>query len=150
MSLYNLLHGINPFSKFYTDLLGLDMARIPRFRDTYLEADNQETRIVIHTRTGGGNRETFSDHNKYLTENPNYLFDRDDDFDRTYANWFFKIPEEAKNMMVSIIEKDLRKAPKEQWQDLIKKMNEKNTDDPKVKHALEVGKEIFDKLGLIK
>lgn len=148
MSFYNLMHGVNPFAKFYLAILGFDFEQIPRFRDAYLAADEKETRIVIHTRTGGGNREAYHEANTRICENPNYLYDRDDEFDPTYANFYFAIPDEFKHMMVPLIELDLRKAPKDAWPELLEKIKE-GADDAKTQRAMEVGKEIMEKLGLI-
>ena len=66
--------------------IGLKKEQIERFRG----AGIQEGEIIIHTRTGGGNREAYP--NKILTQNKYYLRDADDDFDSTYADYFFKIP----------------------------------------------------------
>lgn len=42
-------------------------------------------------RTGGGNREDYP--NAALTTHPLYLRDVDDDYDPTYAHYYFRIPE---------------------------------------------------------
>lgn len=50
--------------------------------------------ICILTRTGGNNREAYS--NAALTKHPNYLRDYDADFDDTYANYLFTLPDELR------------------------------------------------------
>jgi hypothetical protein len=57
--------------------------------------------VAIYTRQGGGNRECWCDdydnhedyclsaNNEELTNHPNYLSDSDDDFDSTYATFYF-------------------------------------------------------------
>ena len=53
MSLYNALFGTNPFANALLMALGITASDVPRFRDCYLDDDGK---IVIFTRTGGGNR----------------------------------------------------------------------------------------------
>ena len=90
MSLYNMLFGKNPNTKDILSVLGLEEGYIERFRDCWVDEDENE--ICIYTRTGGWNREDFP--NTILTSNKYYLYDEDDDFDNTYATYHFSIPEE--------------------------------------------------------
>lgn len=103
MSLYNMLFGVNPLTKDVLSALKLDSETIPRFRDAYF--DHVENRLVVFTRTGGGNRDYYENSieedyegptNLDLKNHPNYLTDEDDDFDSTYAYFYFSIPEESK------------------------------------------------------
>lgn len=87
MSLYNMLFGKNPDTKEILALLGLEESQIERFRDCFVEND----KILIFTRTGGGNREYYP--NEALVNHPNYLYDEDDEFDPTYAYYYFSLPE---------------------------------------------------------
>ena len=89
MSLYNILFGKNPDTAAILSALSLSEASIQRFRDCWIDEDNN--RIVIYTRTGGGNREYFP--NEALTSHPLYLYDEDDDFDNTYASYYFSLPQ---------------------------------------------------------
>lgn len=89
-SLYNMIFGKNPDTKDILALIGLTEGDVERFRDCFIE----DGEIVILTRTGGLNREDFK--NKELISNPHYLYDRDDDFDNTYAYYHFSIPAEHK------------------------------------------------------
>lgn len=57
--------------------------------------------VSVHTRQGGGNRECYcddyeshedyclSENNDGMTKHPNYLSDADDDYDSTYATFYF-------------------------------------------------------------
>ena len=90
MSLYNIMFGKNPNTKDILSVLGLEEGFIERFRDCWV--DEEENEICILTRTGGWNREDFP--NTILTSNKYYLYDEDDDFDNTYATYHFSIPEE--------------------------------------------------------
>jgi len=92
MSFYNLLFGKNPKSDFILALIGLKECDVERFRDSWL--DLGEEKIVVLTRTGGGNRAGYP--NELLKKNKYYLYDKDDSFDCTYAYFYFKIPEEIK------------------------------------------------------
>ena len=88
MSLYNMIFGKNQRTKEILATLGLDELDIERFRDCHV--DKEDGKIVILTRTGGGNREYYP--NKRLIEHPNYLYDEDDEYDSTYAYYYFSIP----------------------------------------------------------
>lgn len=82
----------NPNKDDVLKAIGLKEEDIERFRG----AGVQDGEIVIHARTGGGNREDYP--NQILTSNPYYLRDYDDDFDCTYATYHFSIPEEHKEI----------------------------------------------------
>lgn len=85
--------------------VGLDPDKIPRLRGAGIQKMDEDSTpdycIVIHTRTGGGNRELYEadedilgDSNPYMRTSPYYLMDRDDEFDSTYADFFYRIPED--------------------------------------------------------
>jgi hypothetical protein len=61
MSLYNALFGANPNSDVLMRILVEAQPKFNpgRFRDIYLNADG--SRILLHTRNGGGNREHYED-----------------------------------------------------------------------------------------
>lgn len=90
MSLYNLLFGKNPSTEIILALIGLKENDVQRFRDCGIDFENKQ--IFIYTRTGGGNRWDYP--NEKLTSNPYYIYDEDDDFDSTYATYYFKFPPE--------------------------------------------------------
>jgi hypothetical protein len=87
--MYNMLFGKNPDTKTILSALSLTELDVERFRDCWI--DGKEDKIVIYTRTGGGNREDYP--NSALVNHPLYLYDEDDDFDPTYAYYYFAIPE---------------------------------------------------------
>ena len=72
------------------NLLGLKEGDISRYRGCDVIGDE----IVIYARTGGDNRNYYS--NEKLTQNPYYLYDEDDDYDETYANYYFSVPTKEK------------------------------------------------------
>lgn len=64
-----------------------------RFRDAWVEWDeNQVLRIAVYTRNGGGNRPDYAAVTDALRQHPCYITDRDDDFDSTYATYYFHFP----------------------------------------------------------
>ena len=113
MSMYNMLFGMNPDSDKLLELLGKTRGDFGRFRNVYME----DGFIVVHTRNGGGNREDYEDVFDEMSEHPWYSHDADDDFDCTYANIYFKVPENHKDF-VSIMNLDEGAKPSEQWAEL--------------------------------
>ena len=135
--LYNALFGINLNGTQLLQVIGLDSGDIYRFRDCYL---TEEGEIAVYTRGGGGNRECYC--HDYTTEeertatlgtskhdpgcvrilqskmrsNPNYLYDQDDDFDCTYATFYFKVPDEAKAALKGV---EASAPPAEKWDALL-------------------------------
>lgn len=111
MSLYNMLCGTNSQSDALLAMLGITRDNVPRFRDCYLE----NGKIVIYTRTGGGNREFYASEescreangpefeptgpfNSDLEKIPGYVGDEDDSFDSTFAHFRFEVPEKYKEL----------------------------------------------------
>ena len=89
MSFYSMIFGGNPSTKEILAALSLTELDVERFRDCWINEDDEE--IVIFARTGGWNREDYP--NRALTQHPLYLYDEDDDFDNTYAYYHFSLPE---------------------------------------------------------
>jgi len=50
--------------------------------------------IRIHTRNGGGNREDYIAEIESMRRHPWFVRDVDDDYDRTYADFYFRIPDD--------------------------------------------------------
>ncbi len=117
MSMYNLLHGVNPFAPILLKILDVDtIKKIPdidtdneektkkyvkecidkkiytsgRFRDIFLNEEG--TKITLYTRNGGGNRETYWYIFDILKTHPNFVKEFNDDFDCTYAYVEFTVP----------------------------------------------------------
>ncbi len=144
MSLYNMLFGFNQMAPTLLKVLNFSTFDIPRFRDCFLK----DGKIVIYTRTGGGNRDYYeskdsceenypeyfvhgSDHeetpcgpwNSDLRASPYYISDEDDDFDATYAYFYFSIPDEFKEDLKSLEENNENHFPSEKWKALLESMN---------------------------
>jgi hypothetical protein len=91
--LFNMLFGEgSDCADILLTALKLNKDEIARYRGCWLEGD----KICVHTRTGGGNRDDYEEYNEKLQANEYYISDEDDDFDCTYANFYFNIPEELK------------------------------------------------------
>ena len=91
--MYEMVCNINPDAGRVLNLIGLDPAFLIeecRLRDVYLSKDR--TKVVIFTKIGGGNRESYSASIKRLKNFKGYIRDYDDDFDNTYASFEYQIP----------------------------------------------------------
>lgn len=157
MSLYNMMFGNNPLAGLTLQALQLSPNDIPRFRDAYFDAE--ENHLVIYTRTGGGNREYYGapggyDNEDYtgpfnedLEAHPNYLRDEDDDFDSTYAYFYFSIPESFAPIFETFKSlgagQDLN--PTEKFAKMIEDLESGNV-TPETARALEVGKSIAEQI----
>jgi len=127
MSLYNMLFGVNQAAPILLKILGIEHAKVPRFRDCFIS----DGMIVLHTRTGGGNREYYDEPNEENTEGPwnttmyenaNFVRDEDDDFDSTYANFYFNFPDEYKADLEALSKGIEDYKPSEKWQMLFEAM----------------------------
>lgn len=143
MSLYNMMFGANPNTHAYLKMLGLTPADVPRFRDCFLsKTDDGDVLIAIHTRTGGGNRDYYESEegcrynypeyfkgediptgpwNDDLRSVPGYLRDEDDEFDSTYATFYFKVPELYADAVKALADESPAQTmtPAEKWDALL-------------------------------
>ena len=133
MSLYNLIHGHNPIAPLLLHALG--NPEVPRYRDCYLD----DERIAIYTRTGGGNRDAYESEERCRANYPEYfegddpvtgpwnadlralsgyIYDDDDEFDSTYATFYFKIPEHFAGLIKTLHEigAGREEKPADAWQ----------------------------------
>ena len=110
MSLYNALMGFNPACVVFLPMLGRTQEEYPRFRDCFISDD--EKRIVIFTRVGGGNRDCgYGEEELYNDEN--FVKTYDDDFDSTYGYYEFNVPDRWKKDFDAILSKGLNAASDE-------------------------------------
>jgi len=89
MSLYNLIHGYDPFAPFVLCLLGVPTEEFGRFRD----AGFDNGRMYVLARVGTGNwggeyQELF----EKIRTHPLYAGDEDDEFDPTFRYFYFRFP----------------------------------------------------------
>lgn len=120
MSLYNALFGEN-FSQrdFLFELLDKTPDDFGRYRDIYVTDEY----IVVHTRCGGGNRDDYEDVFWEMEEHPLYIYDEDDDFDCTYANFYFAHPERFSELLKEMAKGTV--TPSEKWKRLFESLEAK-------------------------
>lgn len=110
MSLYNMVNGFNPACILLMPMLGRKQDEYPRFRDCFLSEDDE--RIVICTRVGGGNRgQGYNEEELY--KDPNFVTTYDDGCDNTYGYYEFNPPERWKEDFDNIISGDLEEVSDE-------------------------------------
>lgn len=124
MGLYAMLFGQGDNADELLGLLGLTRNDFYRYRDCYREGDL----IAVYTRGGGNNRECWegsmcADDNHLsscvvsaqskLREHPLYEKDEDDDFDNTYATFYFRFPDEPPQHIEPEVDRD------EAWRSLL-------------------------------
>ena len=98
--LYNLVKGVNPATFLILPMLGKHPEDYPRFRDCFVSDD--EERIVVLTRVGGGNRnEGFGEEELYAS--PYFVETYDAEWDSTYGYYEFNVPDEWKEDFKNII-----------------------------------------------
>lgn len=110
MSLYNLMRGTHPLNDLWLHLLDVEEEDFCRFRDAWVENTTGELRIVVLTRCGGGNRPDYGEVFDKMREHPEYIENRDIDYDPTYAAFIFNLPEEFRHQVDPLLE-DIRKTP---------------------------------------
>jgi hypothetical protein len=166
VSLYNMLFGQNPLSSLVLQALGTTEYAVPRFRDAYYDAEAD--RLVIHTRTGGGNRnyyecearcreefpERFEDDdpptgpwNSDLRALPGFEYDADDDFDCTYADWFYRVPDAFRPIFAELraVGAGQDATPAERWQTLLDGLRS-GEQTPETQRALAVGEQVLGRI----
>jgi hypothetical protein len=132
MSLYNQLFGFDPLAKPLLGLLDIDPLHVPRFRDCFL----LEGKIAVYTRTGGGNRAMNAtpwifegeiiprtvapdSWDALCAAHPDFLNSEDDDYDATYAFWWFRYPVEHAALLTEMARLAGQVRPRLRWQKLM-------------------------------
>lgn len=150
MSMYNAIHGTNPLAVPLMEVLSLSPRAVGRFRDCYLTEHNNMVVIAVYTRNGGGNRDDYKEQTKLLQSHPNYLSDRDESHDETYASYFFSIPDDFKDEITSLVQESngqiVMPEPAVRFEAFMEKLTAKDTDDPEVKRAMDVGRKIVSSI----
>lgn len=147
MSLYNLVHGFNPSAPLVLTMLKLTPEAVPRFRDAWIEVHEGAPRLVVYTRTGGGNRDEYAGSNAAMALVPGYQGDADDDFDSTYANFYYAVPEGFREVVDKLVEigGNRTEKPAEAWQRVIEEMRSGNVSH-QTKQAVEALRPLFDEI----
>lgn len=126
MSLYQMIHGENPAGRALVALLAEQQDLDPgRFRDAWVEYEppaGDALLIRVHTRNGGGNRECWCDTEDgshfcqqaaiaSMRAHPWFLRDADDDFDSTYADFWFTVDLTAVDPEIGHVLVEMAQAP---------------------------------------
>lgn len=98
-SLYTALNGVDDNAARLLQMLNISSYSVPRFRDCYVK----DGYICILTRTGGDNRDEYAERNARLCNHAQYVRDRDREFDNTYAEFFYTVPEKQKAEVAQIV-----------------------------------------------
>lgn len=139
MSLYNMIHGVNPTAPLLMAALGITTNDVPRFRDCYWDG----THICVHTRTGGGNRENYQLENDALCAIAGYSRDADDDFDSTYATFYFKPSPQLQEALKQVQATDA--TPAQRWQGFFDKL-QSGIEDEQTKRVSEAMKPVMEQI----
>lgn len=120
MGLYNMVLGNNAAAPLVLAMLDRGEGYFGRFRDAWVEGrEDGSCVLAIYTRNGGGNREHYDDDKEpgpdcgctgciaecRLPADPLYLSDKDDDYDSTYATFYFKVPEDGEAKIRALAQK---------------------------------------------
>ena len=134
MSLYNLLFGQNPDSDIVLRSAGLEDANLGRFRDCEFKLKKGEPIVVVYTRNGGGNRKCWLADCECYSWNPcecnrdpecqcagcvityaeerwpNFISDKDDPNDCTYALMYFRVIPEYREAILAYLQPSIQEA----------------------------------------
>jgi hypothetical protein len=142
MSLYNQLFGFHPLAPMVLSALKLHPTGIPRFRDAWY----WDPELVIYTRTGGDNRSAYTAENDRLRAVPGFLRDEDDEYDSTFALFFYALPEILVPVKARLDALTPAPRPSQRWKNLHNKMAAGDTSDPETQRAFDVGQRIFEQI----
>ena len=123
-----MLFGRNPLSSIILATLDLKEEDFSRFRDVFIS----EGKIAVYTRIGGGNRQEYQDTIDKIREHPNYVSDMDDDFDSTYATFYFSFPEKHKELLSKLEMGNI--TSDERWAAKIKELAELKPEEVETKY----------------
>lgn len=151
MSLYNMIHGVNPLAGPLLTMLDMKPEQCGRFRDCFLTDERPDIAplvIAVYTRNGGGNREEYEDVTEELRAHPGFVADYDDDFDCTYATYLFKVPERYVQMLEKLVKADpaaVPASPHERFEAFMTKLKSGEQDE-QTRRVIDATKPIFEKL----
>ncbi len=91
--LYNAIFKEHPIAPLVVGLLHEVQEFDPgRLRDAWVEIAGDWIQLRVHTRNGGGNRESQARAIESMRAHPWYVRDEDMEFDSTYADFYFAPP----------------------------------------------------------
>lgn len=148
MSFFNMFFGRNSQTDLLLAVLGFKSHDVPRLRDVHTEDDGKK--IAIYTRMGGGNRGHWDSYDNepgpdcpcsgcraqhVLGRHPLYLHDQDDEFDTTYATYYFRVPDEFVTDVANLHDVLRHGLRKDFGAHLVKTLNRTPTEDDKEQAA---------------
>lgn len=153
MSMYNMLHGVNPLGGQLLAIIdpNAKAGDFGRFRDIYIAKDPKTgvLTIVVYTRNGGGNREGHQEVFERWSKHPNFVRDWDDDFDCTYASLEFSVPEEHKALAEFLYDaNDEKRTPQEKFRDMLHKL-QNEPGSPEAQAAMAKFRPIVDQIAAL-
>ena len=75
-----------------------------------------------------------------------YKYDQDDDFDSTYADFHYEVPEACKSQVVLMKDLGAVTDPAARWQEVLDGLRSGDTSKPDVQRALAVGEQIMGQI----
>lgn len=149
MGMYSMVFKPNILGPVMMAALGYETPMdVGRYRDCIITKSNE---IVIYTRNGGANRESYTDDIERMRSHACYLRDVDDSFDSTYASFYFRFPDGFKEdfeKMAELIGVDWN--PDERWKKAIDAMeSQEPADDQTIrdpKETIEGLKPVLDNI----
>jgi len=121
-----MLFGVNEAAPVLLTMLKLNVEEIARFRDCYLSEYGSE--IIVYTRTGGNNRDDYQESIDKLRAHSAYVRDYDLDFDNTYMEFVFKVPDEYLEDCKRFHENHTAATPSEKFKALFASLKSQLTD----------------------
>lgn len=115
--MYNLFKEESEVEDLLLGMLKLEKHNFARYRDCYLSPEGDK--IIVYTRTGGGNREAYGDEIYDIRDLPTYITDYDDDFDETYMSFEFSIPAEFEVVCKNLANETDTRTGAEKFQDFM-------------------------------
>ena len=85
-SLYNLTMGRCHFSAQMLAMVMIDIDKVARFRDVWIDKSHGDLRLGVLARIGGGNREDYQENIDDLCINRYFIEESDEAQDETYMS----------------------------------------------------------------
>ena len=99
----------------------------PRFRQAVVE--EREPWIVVRTRTGGGNRESYQDEINRMCQLPHFDHEEDDDFDCTFMYFWYRVPKKSMDKWREFAGKTKEEFPDSDDKPIIKEEDSNSSND---------------------
>jgi hypothetical protein len=146
MSMYEMMHGVNPYAAYVMGVLGFTkpVEQVPRLRDAYVDLEGN---LVVFTRAGGPNRRSPDLYPlvQQLEARPGWLRTEDWDVDNTYAKFVYAPPAEHAELLRQLADVGARMDPSQRHEALMQDLRAP-TPKPSTRAALERAKPLMDQI----